>query len=226
VDVSNADADCVHVGLTPRRSPLLLLARSLTRQYHARMDRHWLLTNTCYGTWLPGAAAGFVGRVWEHRSSDPDPKRRVVHDAPGTPYDEKMPGLAEASRSRMKAPPIHLVAQAERLLAQFLETAEHRGWSVRAVAIMYNHFHIVVGAKNDPSPSKILGDFKSWGTRALSKRFGEPLSKTWWTERGSKRKLATEAAIAAAIHYVLYDQSNPLLTWSPETGLHYGRPPR
>jgi REP element-mobilizing transposase RayT len=191
------------------------------------MDRYWLLTNTCYGTWLPGAASGFVGRVWEHRSSDPDQKRRVMHDVPGTPYDEKMPGLEQASRAYTKGPPIYLdVPKAETLLAQFQETAQHRGWSIRAVAIMYNHFHIVVGVLNDPSPSKILGDFKSWGTRALTNRFGEPLSETWWTERGSKRKLKNEAALAAAIHYVLYDQPNPLLTWSPETGLHYGPPPK
>ena len=27
------------------------------------MERYWLLTNTCYGNWLPGDARGFVGRV-------------------------------------------------------------------------------------------------------------------------------------------------------------------
>jgi hypothetical protein len=70
----------------------------------------------------------------------------------------------------------------------------------------------------------VLGDFKSWGTRALSKHFGEPASKTWWTERGSKRKLPNETALAAAIHYVLFEQPNPLVTWSPENGLHFGRP--
>jgi hypothetical protein len=90
---------------------------------------------------------------------------------------------------------------------------------------MFNHFHIVVGVSGDPMPSKVLGDFKSWATRALSQRFGAPASDTWWTERGSKRKLPNEEAILAAIHYVLYDQPNPLVTWSPETGLHYGPPP-
>src|SRR5262245_2848458 len=90
---------------------------------------------------------------------------------------------------------------------------------------MFNHFHIVVGVIDDPQPSKLLGDFKSWATRTLSKHFGAPPSKTWWTERGSKRKLPNEEAISAAIRYVLYDQPNPLVTWSPETGLHHGRPP-
>jgi REP element-mobilizing transposase RayT len=126
----------------------------------------------------------------------------------------------------MKGPPISLTAaHAEVLLAQLRETAGFRGWEVLAVAILCNHFHMVVGVPGDPAPSKILGDFKSWATRALSTRFGKPASLTWWTERGSKRKLASAEALAAPIHYVLYEQPNPLLTWSPETGLQYGIPP-
>ena len=145
---------------------------------------------------------------------------------PGTPCDEKMPGLEEAAQMLMKGPPIHLAkAQAEAALAQFRETAKYRGWTIEAVAIMHNHFHIVVGVPGDPAPGKILGDFKSWGTRALTKIFGAPPSETWWTERGSKRKLKNEEAILAAIHYVLHEQPNPLITWSPATGLHNGCPP-
>lgn len=72
------------------------------------MDRHWLRSNTCYGNWLPGTARGFVGRVWEHRPLDSEETPRVAHNVPGTPHDEDMPGLEEASRARMKGPPIHL----------------------------------------------------------------------------------------------------------------------
>jgi REP element-mobilizing transposase RayT len=175
---------------------------------------------------LPGAARGFVGRVWEHRPDDPEDESRVVHNVPGTPCDKDVPGLEQASRALMKGPPIHLTtAYAEVLLGQFQETACHRGWELRAIAIMFNHFHIVVGVLGDPKPAKILGDFKSWGTRTLSQRFGEPASETWWTERGSRRKLANATALAAANHYVLYEQPDPLVTWSPETGLCYGMPP-
>jgi hypothetical protein len=42
------------------------------------VDRYWLLTNTSYGNWLPGDRRGFVGRVWEHRPSEPD-------EAPASP---------------------------------------------------------------------------------------------------------------------------------------------
>src|SRR5262249_39622988 len=169
--------------------------------------------NTCYGNWLPGDRRGFVGQVWDHRPDDLNAKLRITHDLPGTPYDEDMPGLEQAARALMKGPPIHLsLAQAEVFLGQIQEAAGYRKWEMRAVAIMFNHFHLVVGVLGDPKPAKVLGDFKSWGTRMLSQRFGEPASTTWWTERGSKRKLSDESALAAAIHYVLYKQPNPLLT--------------
>jgi REP element-mobilizing transposase RayT len=191
------------------------------------MDRYWLLTNTTYGTWLPGDPRGFIGQVFEHRDDDPEDQRRVRHNIPGTTCDDDMPGLEQAVQVLMKGPPIHLtLAHALAAFEQFQETARYRGWELRAVSIMFNHFHIVVGVRGDPAPSKILGDIKSYGTRKLSARFGAPLSLTWWTERGSKRKLKDERALMMAIHYVLYEQPNPLLTWSPETGLHRGPPPK
>src|SRR5437763_2386082 len=119
------------------------------------MDRYWLLTNTCYGNWLPGDGRGFVGRVWEHRPGDAEDKPRIPHDLPGEAYDEDVPGLERAARALMSGLPITLaVEQAEVLLAQFQETARFRGWELRAVAILFNHFHIVVGVPGDPKPAK------------------------------------------------------------------------
>src|SRR5437762_13625554 len=93
------------------------------------MDRYWLLTNTCYGNWLPGDARGFVGHVWDHRPEESAEDRRIVHDLPGTPYDEAMPGLEVAARQRMRGSPIHLtLAHAEVVLAQFQETARFLKW--------------------------------------------------------------------------------------------------
>jgi REP element-mobilizing transposase RayT len=191
------------------------------------MHRHWLLSSTFYGTWLPGDERGFVGRVRDARPDDPDSPFRFVHDVPGTPCDEDLPGLEQASAERMNGPPIYVARpHAEVLVAQFLETAKYRGWDVLAISIMVNHFHLVARVPGDPSPTKVLGDFKGYGSRALNTRFGRPASETWWTYGGSKRKLPDGRAVAAAIEYVLYKQYNPLVTWSPETGLVYGAPPR
>jgi REP element-mobilizing transposase RayT len=100
-------------------------------------------------------------------------------------------------------------------MAQFHETSAFRKWSNLAVAIMPNHFHIVVGVQGDPDPSNVLRDFKSYGSRVLNRRWGKPKSGTWWTESGSKRKLRDDSAVRMAIGYVR-DQPNPLLVWLAE----------
>ena len=124
-----------------------------------------------------------------------------------------MPGLAESSRHTLRGPPIFLIQeQAEALLAQFHETANIRKWQLIAVGIMVSHVHVVVGVPGDPSPSDILGDWKSYGSRVLNRRWGKPKSETWWTESGSKRKLSDERAILTAVAYVR-DQESPLLLW-------------
>jgi hypothetical protein len=64
----------------------------------------------------------------------------------------------------------------------------------------------------DPDPTKVLGDFKSYGSRALTAQCGNPASDTWWTYGGSKRKLPNEAAVLAAIEYVR-SQHDPLVVW-------------
>jgi REP element-mobilizing transposase RayT len=181
--------------------------------------RAWLLTNTTYGSWLPGDPRGSVTSVRDRRPSDEPGEARIEHDIPGEQWEHEIAELAASARELMRGPPIALdLPKAEALLAQFTETATYRGWTLRAVSIMFNHFHIVVQVPSDPHPRKILADFKAYGTRVLNRRFGKPLSETWWTENGSKRFLRDEAALAAAIHYVLYKQPNPLVVWSPETG--------
>ncbi|HKI38493.1 MAG TPA: transposase [Gemmataceae bacterium] len=174
------------------------------------MDRYWFLTSTTYGTWLPGDERGFVGETRDEAGA------KQIHNLPGTPVDSDLPFLEAYARGAMKGPPIYLVlAQAEALLAQFQETARYRNWLLLAVGIMANHIHIVVGVPGDPDPSDVLGDFKSYGSRALNRQWGKPVSDTWWTASGSKRKLRDEQAIRNAIQYVR-DQEHPLVIWVAE----------
>jgi REP element-mobilizing transposase RayT len=181
--------------------------------------RSWLLSNTFYGTWLPGDMRGSVTSVRDTRPEDAPSDFRFEHDIPGTPWEEEMPGLHQAAQARLKGPPILLDKQkAEILLGQFQETAAYRARILRAVSIMYNHFHLVVQVMDDPDPGRMLADFKAYGSRALNRRFSKPPLETWWTTKGSKRKLKDEQALAAAIHYVLYKQRNPLVVWSLEAG--------
>jgi REP element-mobilizing transposase RayT len=171
------------------------------------MDRYWLLTWTTYGTRLPGDARGFVSNVRD------DSGQSVRHNVPGTACDADIPRLEEYARKKLKCPPIYLVPeQATALFAQFHETSAYRGWVLHAVAILPNHTHIVAGVPGDPDPADIMGDFKSYGSRALNRRWGKPASGTWWTESGSRRKLPDEQAVSGAIAYVR-GQEHPLLIW-------------
>jgi hypothetical protein len=81
---------------------------------------------------------------------------------------------------------------------------------------MANHFHLVVGVPGDPDPSDVLGDFKSYASRALNRRWAKPAGGTWWTESGSKRKLPNETAVLGAIQYVKA-QEYPLVIWVAES---------
>jgi len=179
------------------------------------VSRSWLLTSTFYGNWLPGDPRGFVSRVRDRRPDDEDCVVRLEHDIPGTPYDDDLPGLWQAALNQMKGPRVLIDGdQAAALLSQFQETATYRKWSLRAAAIMNNHIHIVVTVPGDPSPSDVLGDFKSYGSRALNRRWGRRPNGTWWTESGSKRKLPGESAVTAAVAYVRR-QPQPLVVWIP-----------
>jgi REP element-mobilizing transposase RayT len=172
------------------------------------VDRCWLLTWTTYGTWLPGDPRGSVTSV--RASAGP----RVEHDRPGEPWEGPLPGLNRSARAALRGPPLYLtLEQAKALLAQFRETAAYRGWRLDGAAVMANHTHLVVGVAGDPDLEDLVRDFKSYGSRALNRRWGKPVNGSWWGGGGgSKRKLPDEAARTAALQY-LRRQHRPLLVW-------------
>jgi REP element-mobilizing transposase RayT len=183
-------------------------------------DRYWLLTWTMYGNWLPGDKRGFVSNVRDGDGPE------VRHNIPGTEFDKDLPSLEEHARTNLVGDPIRInLEQAEVLLPQFQETAAYRQWKLFAVAIMANHCHVVLGVPGDPEAKTLLQSLKSYGSRALNRQWEKPESGTWWTESGSKRKLPDEAAVLAAIQYVV-DQEYPLVLWTttvPELNLPGGR---
>ena len=174
------------------------------------IERYWFLTWTTYGSWLPGDQRGFVGEA-----VDEDGQRRP-HNEPHSPSAMPSAALAQFSREQLVGPPILLnVSQADALLEQFLETTAYRRWLLVAVGIMRTHLHTVIGVTGDPKPEKILNDLKSYATRRLNQNGSRPVSETWWSRSGSKRKLAGEQDVEAVVEYI-HRQPNPLLIWSRE----------
>jgi REP element-mobilizing transposase RayT len=126
-----------------------------------------------------------------------------MHNAPGTPYDSPMPGLEAAAQQSMKGPPIFLDrAQAERVTAQFIESAACRGWRLLASAVMGNHVHLVVLADDSVTSADLLRTFKSYASRALNANYPRPAAGRWWTTSASRRSLPDERAVADAVRYV------------------------
>ncbi len=161
------------------------------------MDPSWLLTSTTYGMWLPGDARGFV--------------KHADHSRYGDSLDADVPALEASARRTLKGPAVLLsVEQAAAVLAQFRDTAAHRHWSLLAVAVMSNHFHVVI--HGNAQPERMLGDLKGYASRTLSRRWGKPASGTWWTTSGSRRTLKDEAAVADAVRYV-QAQRRRLAVW-------------
>ena len=177
-----------------------------------QIDRHWFLTWTSYGTWLPGDERGFVGSLTnEHGES-------IDHNQVGTLPASPNGNLRRAAERRLKAAPIVLnLSQAESLFNQFEETARVRGWLLIAVGIMHTHVHLVVGVPQDPDPDKLLRDFKAYGAGSLNRKWGKPTSETWWTAGGSTRKLDDDRGIETVVHYIR-NQPNPLLVWTRSEG--------
>jgi len=180
------------------------------------MDRHWLLTSTTYGTWLPGDDRCFVGGTRDVHGN------RILNNVHGTAYAPPIPPLHEFARKAMRGEPVLLTtAQALLLLTQFQETAEFRQWVLQAVAIMANHFHVVVSVPGDPDPAFLLQSFKQNASRILNLHYPRPQSGTWWTASGSKRKLPDDKALSSGILY-LEGQWKPLLIWTATKGLIVG----
>ncbi len=176
------------------------------------MDRHWVITWTCYGTWLPGDARGLVGNVCESNGT------HESHNIPGTPFDADMPGLRAYVLHHMQGEAIELDKKdADVLIRQFQETARIRDWRLEAASVMFNHRYVVVAVPGDPDPQSILETLKSWATRSLKKLHPIPPNGTFWTAKGSKRKLPNDEAVMAGVIYVVKKQPDPLAVWfAPE----------
>ena len=172
------------------------------------MDRVWLLSWTTYGSRLPGDARGFVGEFFQNGD------KVARRNGPGTLPASDHPDLAAAARAAMRGPTVRLKANhAPHLIEQFRVTATYRAWSLATVAVMAGHIHLVVGVNGDPEPDTLLRDFKSYGSGRLNRLFGKPSSGTWWTQGGSRRVLAGDEAVRAAVSYV-ESQDDILATWS------------
>ena len=144
----------------------------------------YLLTWTCYGTWLPGDDRGWVDK----------------HDAgPAEPYKFADPVRRAAAAARMEEAAVTLSPEWREVVERSIrQVCQFYGWVVHQVNARSNHVHVVVTAPGT-RPEKVMQAFKTNASRVLN---GLYRRKHWWTEGGSKRYLNDERSVAGAIVYV------------------------
>ncbi len=145
----------------------------------------FLLTWTCYGTWLPGDSRGWTARNAGQQSPNERLREFVVRN-----MNESETTLSQASRTLVEA--------------TIAAHCEIRGWKLWAVNARTNHVHVVVTA--NANPDVVMQQFKAWCTRKLKVANNDQVRASWWTRSGSTRYLNTESDLQSAIEYVLNAQ--------------------
>lgn len=152
----------------------------------------YLLTWTCYGTWLHGDERGSVDD--EHNG----------RDTPKLLPDE---GRYVRSLFRMTGVPYLLDDAAREVVETVIRKhCEIRRWHLLAVNARTNHVHVVVNCNELVSPDTATDQFKAWFTRRLRENGHAGVDQEVWTEGGSGRWLTTEQSFLAAVAYVLHGQ--------------------
>lgn len=146
----------------------------------------YLLTWTCYGTWLHGDERGSVDE--EHNRYG----EAFLEEDAGREYEE--------FRSLNDGPETLSAAAREVVAAVVVKHCGIRRSSLRAENVRTNHVHVVVSV--DVEPDAAMSQLKAWTTRGLREQGLYGPKQDVWTEGGSTRYLWTEESVGRACRYV------------------------
>lgn len=163
--------------------------------FTAVTEQVYILTFRTYGTWLHGDPRGSVDRA----------NREYAE-----PLLARDDGLFRRRAKAMKHAPFVLDTSHRRTVVHeaIRSTCALRGWNLMALNVRTNHVHAVVTA--NVAKERVLADLKAWATRALRSAGVTHDDTPVWSHHGSTRVLRSEAAIEAAIQYVLFEQGQAL----------------
>jgi len=153
----------------------------------------YLITVRCYGTWLHGDERLSVDR---HGLNIYGRERRTVNVK-----------LEKIMRVNMSDKPVLLNESQRAVVTDAInEVCGHRHYSLLAMNVRSNHFHVVVSAKTKPEP--IADALKSYSTRKLRELglIGETVRP--WARGRSRRYLWKPKHVTRAIDYVLNGQGD------------------
>jgi REP element-mobilizing transposase RayT len=151
----------------------------------------YLITVRCFGTWLHGDERLSVDR---HGLNVYGSRRRAANE-----------NLQALMRQNTKQDAFLLNDKQRAAVKRAIESVcQHRKYSLSAVNVRTNHFHVVVSAQCKPEP--IANAFKSYATRQLRDEGLIADNVRPWTRGKSRRYLWKSRHVSRAIDYVLYGQ--------------------
>ena len=154
----------------------------------------YLLTWTCYGTWLHGDERTSIRRELKKH---------------GCPRIESDPPMLAAMQRKLSQPAFLIEANGRGVVEDTVaEVCDHRGWYLAECNVRTNHVHVVLCGP--ATPEKMLGDLKAWCTRKLREKEIVARDRKVWTDGGSTRYLWNAEDLAAAVDYVKNRQGSRL----------------
>ena len=162
----------------------------------------YLITFTCYGSYIPG----------QQGAIDRD------HNLPNNSLPDPRPKLRQHVGASLKQAPYEMDESQRTIVLQAItEVCRHRDWTLIAAHVRSNHLHTVVDT--DVAPEAVMNAFKSYSSRALNLHDPEYRGRIRWARHGSTRYLWSAETVAAAVHYVLGKQGEPMAWYqAPERG--------
>ena len=150
----------------------------------------YLITFTTYGTRLHGDERGSVDKLTA---------------IPGTPHLPPHAGRNEVAKSVMNGPSVVLGArERSNVDSSIRQLAGRKNWNLHALNVRTNHLHAVVSSERPPET--VMQGMKAWATRGLIAADLRTSDERLWTRHGSTRWLKDDAALQAAIDYVVNRQ--------------------
>ena len=157
----------------------------------------YLITFTCYGTFLHGDERTSVDR--HHCGFDtlllpPDTSR------------------VEAVLRQLKQKPYRLDQQRRRIVLEALrEACRARRWLILAAHVRSNHVHTVVQAET--RPEMVLGTLKGRASLRLTRAGLDQTCRKRWTRHGSTKYLWLDEDVDLAIEYVVERQGEEMAVY-------------
>ncbi len=164
----------------------------------------YLITFTCYGTFLHGDERTSVDR--HHSGFDTPPL------LPNT-------SRVQAVRRQLKQKPYRLDQRRRQIVLEALrEACRDHHWWVFAAHVRSNHVHVVVQAET--KPESVLGTLKARASRRLTRCGVDPTGRRRWTSHGSTEYLWREEDVDSVIEYVVDRQGEKMAVYDGRTDSH------